>query len=294
MTARLTLTAGPLELELAPAVGGSIARFELIRGESGHALLRPAPDDFSDVLQASCFPLVPFANRIRGGTFTCDGRGIVLAPNMAGDKSPIHGQGWRGAWEVEAADDRSARLAFRHPGGEWPWAWEGREVFTLDEAGLTVTLACRNLSAEPMPCGLGLHPFFPCNRDTRLQAAVEAVWTVDADVLPVSRESASGRYGLDDRAICGQGLDNGYDGWDGRARIHWPDRAIALEVRSADAGRFQVFSPPEGGVFVAEPVQNANAALNAPRDQWPSLGITVLAQGEEACLRARFEIIAPD
>jgi aldose 1-epimerase len=287
---RVLLRAGALELALAPEVGGSIARFDLLRGGAREPVMRAAPDDSRDVLQAACFPLVPFANRIRGGTFECDGRTITLTPNMPGDRSPLHGQGWLSAWSVESADERSARLTFRHPGGEWPWTYDARQVFTLDDDGLAVELACRNLSAEPMPCGLGLHPYFPCNRDTRLDTMVEVVWTIDADVLPVARESASGRYGLEDRAICGQGLDNGYDGWSGTARIVWPDRGLALELTSPDASRFQVFSPPEGDFFVAEPVQNANAALNAPQEQWASLGLARLAQGEEARLRARFTL----
>jgi aldose 1-epimerase len=287
----LLLRAGSLELALSPAVGGGIARFDLVRGSTREPILRPAPDGNRDVLKAACFPLVPFANRIRNGTFACDGRTITLTPNMAGDNSPLHGQGWLSAWTAEADDERTARLTFRHPGGEWPWTYDARQDFTLDEAGLTVELACRNLSAEPMPCGLGLHPHFPCNRETRLDATVEAVWEVDADVLPTARVSASGRYGLEDRAICGQSLDNGYDGWNGAARITWPDRRLALELTSPDAQRFQVFSPPDGGFFVGEPVQNANAALGARQDQWPSLGLTRLAQGEEARLRARFALI---
>jgi aldose 1-epimerase len=288
---RLVLRAGALELALAPEVGGSIARFDLLKEGAREPIMRPAPDGSRDVLQAASFPLVPFANRIRGGTFECDGRTITLTPNMPGDRSPLHGQGWLSVWSVESADERSARLAFRHPGGEWPWTYDARQSFTLDEDGLAVELACRNLSAEPMPCGLGLHPYFPCNRDTRLDAVVEAVWTIDADVLPVSRESASGRYGLEDRAICGQSLDNGYDGWSGTVRITWPDHGLALELTSPDAERFQVFSPPEGAVFVAEPVQNANAALNAPQEQWASLGLARLAQGEEARLRTRFTLV---
>jgi aldose 1-epimerase len=122
---------------------------------------------------------------------------------------------------------------------------------------------------------------------------VDTVWTIDADVLPVARESASGRYGLEDRAICHQGLDNGYDGWSGAARITWPDRGLALELTSSDAGRFQMFSPPEGGIFAAEPVQNAIAALGAPQDPWPSLGLARLAQGDEWRLHTRFAVVEP-
>jgi aldose 1-epimerase len=292
MTSLIALSAGALELDLAPAVGGSVARFDIARGGAREALLRAAPPGNQKVLEAGLFPLVPFANRLRGGAFECDGRTIRLSPNMAGDKSPIHGQGWLGTWATLASDERSARLVFSHEPGEWPWAYRAELAYELDEAGLSVTLACRNLSAEPMPCGLGLHPYHPCNGRTRLDARVDWVWTIDADVLPVERIPAAGRYGLSNRAICGQDLDNGFEGWTGASRLSWPDRGLAIELTSPDADRFQVFSPKAGGLVVVEPVQNANAALNEPQAQWPGLGLATLRRGEESRLRARFEVLS--
>jgi aldose 1-epimerase len=56
--------------------------------------------------------------------------------------------------------------------------------------------------------------------------------------------------------------------------------------------RFQVYSPAAGGLFVAEPVQAANATLNAAQSEWPALGIALLDQGEARALHARFDVIA--
>jgi hypothetical protein len=70
----------------------------------------------------------------------------------------------------------------------------------------------------------------------------------------------------------------------------WPGRDLHVRMVCAGADRFQLFSPPTGGIFVAEPVQNANCALNAPQDQWPSLGVTMLDEGEAISLDVRFEV----
>jgi aldose 1-epimerase len=286
VSAWLTLAAGDLRVEVAPAVGGSVARFD----RAGQALLRPAPDA-EDVLAMACFPLVPYCNRIRGGRFACDGQEVRLAPNMAGDPSPLHGQGWLAAWRVAGADARQVELVFEHAAGAWPWRYEARQVLALDDQGLTLTLACRNLSTGRMPCGLGFHPYYPCDADTVLDTEVEAVWTVDAEVLPVAREPATGRYDLAGRRICGQDLDNGYDGWSGAATIRWPGAPAGLRLTSPDARRFQVYAPADGGFFAAEPVQNANAALNEAQARWAELGISLLAEGETAVTTARFEPI---
>ena len=65
---RITLRAGALELQVTPAVGGSIARFDWLGPGGRQPLLRGSDNNFSDVIDAGCFPLVPFANRIRGGS----------------------------------------------------------------------------------------------------------------------------------------------------------------------------------------------------------------------------------
>lgn len=291
-TPRLTLRSGALEVQLLPGVGGSIVRFDRIVQGDRQPLLRAAGDSITDVLDASCFPLVPFVNRVRDGSFTCDGRTITLAPNMPGDASPLHGQGWRAAWEVTAAGEDHATLSYDHPAGEWPWAYQATNRITLDEQGLSLELTCRNLAAERMPCGLGYHPYYPCTAETILDTQVQSAWTIDAAVLPVANVPATGRYDLKARHICGQSLDNGFDGWSGAASITWPAAGALLRLSSPDAGRFQVYSPAQGGLFVAEPVQHANAALNAPQTQWPDLGLILLEQGQSRMLHARFDVIA--
>ncbi|MDB5700589.1 MAG: aldose 1-epimerase [Sphingomonadales bacterium] len=291
MDRRVTLRNSALEVQLLPAVGGGIVRFDRVFDGRRQPLLRGTDAAISDVLYASCFPLVPYVNRIRGGTFACDGRVVTLSLNSPGDPSPMHGQGWRAAWEVVEESKNHATLSFHHKAGEWPWEYEAAQRIALDEHGLSLDLSCRNLSPERMPCGLGFHPYYPCTAETMLDTVVESAWTIDAAVLPVDNVPPRGRYDLRARRICGQALDNGFDGWNGAASIIWPGELASLRLSSPDAGRFQVYSPPNGGLFVAEPVQNANAALNAPQSQWPELGLTFLEQGQSSALHARFDVM---
>ena len=287
--ALVTLTAGRLTLTLNPSVGGSISA---LRWDGERPLLRACNSGRENVLDAASFPLVPFVNRIRGGRFSFRGREVRLAPNMPGDPSPLHGQGWLRAWTVEQASADSAVLSFAHPAGEWPWAYDARQNFALDPGGLSLRLSCRNRSAEPMPCGLGQHPYFPCGPDTRIDTEVATAWTVDAEVLPVAKVPAQGRFVLRGRAVCGQGLDNGFGDWGGQARLSDPDWPYDLELASPQAKFFQLYSPVEGGIFAAEPVTHANAALNAAEGDWPALGLRVLAPGEEMLLEMRLDVLA--
>lgn len=287
----LGLAAGKLRLTLSPSVGGAISAFEWSDGSASRAILRKCHSPVEKVLDAASFPLVPYVNRIRGGRFEFRGREVLIVPNMAGDQSPLHGQGWLNPWSIEKAGERTAILGFQHPAGEWPWTYEARQEFTLDERGLSVGLSCRNLSDEPMPCGLGQHPYFPCGPETVIDTRVSHVWTIDEQVLPVERVRADGRFDLRRRLACGQDLDHGFDNWGGLAWMNDPGWPYELHLSSTSAGFFQLYSPAGGGIFVAEPVTHANAALNAAEKEWPVLGMRVLEPGEEMSLDMRIEVV---
>ena len=286
----MILSTGSLELTLTPSIGGSISEFEWISGDRRVPVLRKCHSCSENVLEAANFPLVPYVNRIRGGRFAFRGREVALAPNMAGDPSPLHGQGWLGAWQVESTSAKQAMLSFHHAPGEWPWEYRAEQHFMLDDAGLSLRLTCRNLSDEPMPCGLGQHPYFNCGPDTRIDTRVEHVWTIDEHVLPVEKIAATGRFDLANREVCRQDLDHGFGGWGGKARMTDPAWPFDLQLSSPDAHFFQVYSPASGGIFVAEPVSHANAALNAPEEQWDELGMKVLEPGEEISLDMRLDV----
>lgn len=287
-----TIAAGNLRLQINPSIGGSISAFEWIDGDQARPILRKCNNGSENVLDAASFPLVPYVNRIRDGRFTFRRREVTLHPNMPGDASPLHGQGWLHPWKVDESGESNLVLTFAHEAGEWPWTYEARQQFALDDCGLSLSLTCRNSSMEPMPCGLGQHPYFPCGPDTRIDTQVTDAWTIDEKVLPVEKVPAQGRYDLRDRQVCGQGLDNGWGGWGGSARMTDPDWPYALEMSSPQARFFQLYSPPDGGIFVAEPVTHANAALNEPEEHWPELGMRVLDPGEGMRLDMRLDVIA--
>src|SRR5687767_2202924 len=148
----IILSAGALELQLSPSIGGAISRFEHVTPSARTPVLRESHSPLQNVLDAASFPLVPFVNRVRGGSFSFRDRKVWMAPNMAGDPNPLHGQGWLNAWAVESGAETHATLTYDHQPDEWPWAYAARQEYQLDAAGLSLRLTCRNKSSAPMPC----------------------------------------------------------------------------------------------------------------------------------------------
>ena len=186
----LSFGTGRLAVELAPTAGGSIARFTV----DGSDVLRPMAS--RDVASgkgnnAAAYPLVPYSNRIRNGTLVFEGHTFQLKRNWPGVNHPMHGDGWAHAWQLDKADTRSADIVYHHEragdDGGWPFRYRARQSYRLEEDRLIVRMALDNLEERPVPAGIGLHPFFVCDGETELACHCQAVWTADAEVLPIER-----------------------------------------------------------------------------------------------------------
>lgn len=262
-------------VELLPALGGAVSRFSW----DGRDLLRPAPEGTSEVLEAGNFALVPFCNRIREGRFSFGGHDVALSPNLGDHPHALHGQAWRGAWTVVSANETEAALAFDHAPGEWPWAYRAEQRFVLGEQGLRQELSVTNTGAEPMPAGLGFHPYFPAPAGTRLQAGVAGVWMIDGDCLPTTHVDGPWRsdWAAGAPTAVSELIDNCYTGWNGVAALTGPDGAVTTLTASPDCRWLHVYSPPGADFVCAEPVANRPDPFNGEDS-----GIRVLAPGETA------------
>ena len=270
-----TLKAGDYQVVLDVARGGSIARFDW-RGEP---LMRPTAGP--GILDVACFVLVPFSNRIANGVFQAGPRTVRIAPNFPGQAHPhpLHGFGWTSAWSLVVQTADHAILRHEYPAGEWPWVYVAEQEFALRADGLTHTLRLQNLADEPMPAGLGFHPYFPVTAQTRYHGRHRREWQVDGDGLPVGMIEADSAIDwwhggpVDTRTV-----DTAYAGREGDLTIAWPERELALTISpSANLPCTVVFTPTGAGYFCAEPVSHATDAINRTDSHDP---MTWLAPGE--------------
>jgi aldose 1-epimerase len=272
--ARDILQAGGLRLTFDPALGGAITSLT----RDGQDLLRPTAEGATDVLETACFPLVPYANRIADGRFSFGGRTAALSRNMAGQAHPLHGDGWRGAWRVEAKGADFVTLAFEPEATEWPWRYRATQTFRLTPARASFELSVANLDDAPGPFGVGFHPYFPDSATARLTARTTGVWRSSEDLLPTELVAAAPWAG--GAAVRGEQLvDHCHAGWTGPARIDLGPGRPSLELTaSPELGWLHIFAPPGEDFFCVEPVSHAPNALNMADPE--AHGVRVLAPGE--------------
>ncbi len=241
--------------------------------------------------------LLPWSNRISGGGFRFADRFHPLAANLHGEPYPIHGNGFSSAWTVEAMSRASTELSLTS-NGPGPFRYAARASYELRDGALTMRLTIASRGAEPLPFGLGFHPWIIRTPDTLLKAKADWVVLETSDHLPSDKAPVSTRpqWNFEVRRALPRGwINNAFLGWDGRAEIVWPDRKLALAVEADPPLKVYILYSPsaEADFFCFEPVTHAVDAHNASGGPVAN-GLSILAPGASLSTACRFRPRATD
>lgn len=253
----LELRAGAAVLRIDPIGGGRMASLVV----HGNELL--VTEGFGPI-EWGCYPMAPFAGRIRDGRFAFRGRSYELERNMP--PNAIHGTVFERAWDVATREpDRATLTIDLGPG--WPFAGRARQSFSLASDGLEASLVVE--ADEPMPVWLGWHPWFRRN----LTGAATDPRPPSAGVVidvPASRMYERGPDGLPTGAMVGPRpgpWDDAFVDLARPPRVTWPE-VLTLEI-SSTAGVWVVFDERPEKVCV-EPQTAPPDAVNLPGDAVPT------------------------
>lgn len=230
----IVLQAGDARLTIDPVQGARFA--SLIVGD--HELL--VTEGYGPI-RWGCYPMAPFAGRIRDGRFTFQGTAHALPRNLP--PHAIHGTVFERAWDVIGPGVLATDL-----GATWPFAGRVIQRIDLDEDGLDASLTV--MAEEPMPVSMGWHPWFrrhltgtverPVAPSAEVELGLDAATMLErgADGLPTGRRTAPGPRPWDD---CFTGLRSA-------PRVTWPG-VLALELTST-ADYWVVYDEPIEGICV--------------------------------------------
>ena len=124
---------GKLRLELNPSIGGSISAFEWLGGGAPRSYCANATLIAKMFSTRAASLLFRTSTAFAGVPSTSAAVWYASLRTWRVDPSPLHGQGWLSPWTVDRSDEHSADLHFHHAAGEWPWEYEARQEFLLDE-----------------------------------------------------------------------------------------------------------------------------------------------------------------
>lgn len=162
-----------LRIDVAPQAGGRIARLV----HAGVDWLVPHGGDHVGSIAWGCFPMLPWAGRVRHGRFGFRGQACQLPVNLG--MHAIHGLGFAAPWRVTGNTDNRLELGLRLPRNEvWPFGGHARQSFEIGPQGVHLGLS---LTAEDraMPATLGWHPWFV--KPERLNFQPQSYYPRDAE-----------------------------------------------------------------------------------------------------------------
>ncbi|MBM3764211.1 MAG: aldose 1-epimerase [Acidobacteria bacterium] len=270
-------------------------------------------------------PLVPFANRIRGKLdekartieTSVGGNTVKLPANWEG-KNPgaephsMHGLILGEPLKVTTRDTTSrAYIEATYEktfAGEWPGQMAVRCSAELDASSFALTITAKNTGSEPLPMGLGWHPYFNIPSGDRTQAKLRIPAKTRAlvdnydNVFPTGeieptegskfdfREARTmGDQFLDD---CFFDLIRAADGTV-TAEIHDPKSGFKYVVtsKSKDIKAYQCYAPPDKSFIVLEPQYNIGDPFNTKIWRDRDTGIVMLAPGQETTYDATVRLV---
>ena len=243
---RLVLARAHAELTIDAAAGGRFASLVV----DGNELL--LTDDRAGPIWWGCYPMAPFAGRIRFGQLAFGDKEHQLQRNLP--PHAIHGTVLDRRWDVVTHGQDRLRLE-TDLGPGWPFAGRVRHEMELRQGGLEATLTLE--ANEPMPAWIGWHPWFRRSIDGRaveLEFDAASMYERGPDGLPTGAFTAPTPRAWDDAFV---GLRD-------TPKLRWPG-LLELEIHST-AGVWVVFDERDDAICV-EPQTAPPDAVNLARTQ---------------------------
>lgn len=283
--------------------------------EKAAQALNGGPDDFAGNRSFSFGGaiLAPYANRIRGRSqqgrqeieAIVDGRRARLPRNWGGKAPGAEQYAMHGlilqtpvSFAQPALDCVTSRLEAGDFGGRWPGRCALTVEWRLAGGGLSLTVVAENTGRDPMPIGIGWHPYFvlPSGRREqarlRLPARARAEVNNYDEVLPTGALLPVPGTPYDFARPDGEALGERYldDCFTDLARtagvmsaeIRDPAAGLGLRIVSPSPAirAIQVYAPPDKGFIVLEPQFNLPDPFGP---EWPTsveTGMVRLQPGE--------------
>ncbi len=279
--------AGFLHADLYPHQGGRIGSFWLERpdGTRVDALMTMDGAAFDPFQwpKAGSYPLAPWSNLVRNSAFEAGGHQISLTPHPLVAPHALHGFSQMHAWQVESQSDAELVMAYHHQPDatdQWPWAFVVRQTVSLGIGGLSVRISIENQSDEPMPAGLGQHPYFKLALGDRVRFAATSQWQPDGGGFVTHQEAFPAGHTDHERVHTEQTVTLHYAGYGGHLAIIRND-GMQISMTSSHEFGGLVFHIPQGGAYTCiEPVTHVVDAFNLHRQGVKDTGYHLLAPRE--------------
>ena len=281
------LASGSIEVVVLPEAGARLHRLRAF----GHDLL-PTPDDHAmhlrDPFSWGAYVMAPWCNRIDAEPVVVGPHRVELGPNFS-DGSAIHGQVYDRPWQWSG----DGTFTVEAGGDGWPWRYEVMQQIEIGDRSLRLDYRLINRSPDPMPAGLGVHPWFI--KPVLVAIRGDAVHPMNSGIQ-ARAEPVAGPFDLRALAPMPPDLDATWtELGTPQVELVWPAMGVGATMRITAPTIYVVATSPANRDAVAvEPQTHAVQGLWRLLNGQPG-GLTMLGPEQELVLgiELAFERVAP-
>jgi len=172
-------------------VGGGLRSYDV----DGVAVLDGYAED-EMVTAARGQPLLPWPNRLHGGSYTWDGATHPVPEDEPEKGNALHGLCRFRSWTPRARDAGSVTMGLvLHPSPPYPFALDLTVRYALDDDGLLVETSAANVGTAAAPYAQGAHPYLTVGGlvdDALLTLPARTRVLTDEDQIPTGDEDVTG------------------------------------------------------------------------------------------------------
>lgn len=253
LTSDIELSRGDWIVRVAPEHGGRIA--QIVYKET-HLLVDESRRTADRVHLWGCFPMVPWAGRLRNGMFAH--RGVRYSTPVNEPPHALHGLATTRAWTVvdrsSSNESTSITMALNLDGTDRvaPFHAYCEHAVSIDDGGVRASLSVRS-HGEDFPAVLGWHPWF--TRALTYEVDFETMLERDDDnIVTTSRVNATHQH----TPSSNRAFDDCFTDVRRPPRLRLDDTSIQLD---SDCSHWMLYTAPDHA-FCLEPMSGPPDSLD--------------------------------
>ncbi len=263
--------------------GASIQELTL----NGHAVIQDlSPLKYSDTYASSI--LFPFANRIKDGVYSFNGKTFQLKANQKEENNALHGLVYNKTFEVISKNttDVSASVVLEYNETQetagFPYTYSIQLEYILNQNELSLNVNIKNTDSKMFPFTLGWHPYFIS--DNLQKSALEMDSTKKLNIgdrnITTGLEDTNpvGVFNIEDKQ-----LDNCWVLNNGNVYFNTPKYKLLIKA-SGNNNFLQAYTPPRLNTIAIEPTTGVSNSFNN------KIGLETLAPNDSHTISWKLKI----
>jgi aldose 1-epimerase len=267
----MKLSAHGFEVTLEPETGGLIRSIDWTAADGRcHALLH-APEGALGLPNSprrfGLWAMVPFANRAFGAVIRHGDELFELPVNDPDTGSTIHGFGWQSVWEPSHIGNERIILRHQRVEGDDPYRYMAQLSISLVPGAVAIALSVVNQAAQPLPYGIGLHPWFNCATDTTLTMDADGAFSFAPGYRATGLNSYTDGGPYRSPVIFQRAVEtaHSFTGWSGDAAIESAAQGFGIGIKASPNLNCPVVWAPADAPFLC--VEPQSHGIGAPSEK---------------------------